>query len=57
LLEHPNTARGREFAQTRDLAPEEIAQMLGGQIVWQEDRNGEWAAVLRFNRSYEAELR
>jgi hypothetical protein len=31
--------------------------MLGGQIVWQEDRNGEWAAVLRFNRSYEAELR
>lgn len=57
LLEHPGTAQGREFAQTRDLAPAEIAQMLGGQIVWQEDRNGEWAAVLRFNRSYEAELR
>jgi 4-amino-4-deoxy-L-arabinose transferase-like glycosyltransferase len=57
LLAHPNSARGREFAATRDLTPSEIATILGGRIVWQDDRNGEWAAVLRFNRSYNALLR
>ena len=56
LMSHPNTRRGREFAATRDLSPTEIAAMLGGQIVWQDDRNGEWAAVLRFARSYDARL-
>jgi 4-amino-4-deoxy-L-arabinose transferase-like glycosyltransferase len=56
LMTHPNTRRGREFAATRDLRPEEIAQMLGGEIVWQDDRGGEWAAVLRFHRSYDARL-
>jgi 4-amino-4-deoxy-L-arabinose transferase-like glycosyltransferase len=56
LLAHPDSARGREFEKTRDLTPAEIAAMLGGRIVWQDDRNGEWAAVIRFNRSYEAEL-
>jgi 4-amino-4-deoxy-L-arabinose transferase-like glycosyltransferase len=56
LLAHPNSRRGREFAATRDLTPNEIAAILGGTIVWQDDRNGEWAAVLRFNRSYEAIL-
>jgi 4-amino-4-deoxy-L-arabinose transferase-like glycosyltransferase len=56
LLAHPNTARGREFAATRDLTPEEIAAILGGKVVWQDQRNGEWAAVLRFYRSYEASV-
>ena len=54
LLDHPDSRRGREFAATRDLTPAEIAAILDGRIVWQVDRNGEWAAVLRFNRSYEA---
>jgi 4-amino-4-deoxy-L-arabinose transferase-like glycosyltransferase len=54
LLAHPNTRRGREFAATRDLTPSEIAAILGGRIVWQDDHHGEWAAVLRFDRSYEA---
>ncbi len=57
LMAHPNSRRGREFAATRDLTPTEIAAILGGQIVWQDDHNGEWAAVLRFNRSYDASLK
>ena len=56
LLAHPDTRSGREFAATRDLSPDEIAALLGGTVVQQFDRNGEWAAVLRFNRSYEAYL-
>jgi hypothetical protein len=56
LIAHPNTQRGREFAASRDLTPKEIASILGGQIVWEDDRNGEWAAVLRFDRSYDAQL-
>ena len=56
LIDHPNTRRGREFSASRDLTPKEIATILGGQIVWEDDRNGEWAAVLRFNRSYDAQL-
>ena len=34
----------------------EIAVQLGGHIVFQAERGGEWAAVLRFPRSYEAGL-
>jgi 4-amino-4-deoxy-L-arabinose transferase-like glycosyltransferase len=56
LLTHPNTRRGREFATSRDLSPQEIAALLGGTVVVNYERNGEWAAVLRFNRSYEARL-
>jgi 4-amino-4-deoxy-L-arabinose transferase-like glycosyltransferase len=56
LEAHPDSRRGREFNATRDLTPKEIAGMLGGRIVWQDDRNGEWAAVLRFDRAYEARL-
>jgi 4-amino-4-deoxy-L-arabinose transferase-like glycosyltransferase len=56
LLHHPNTARGREFAATADLTPNQIAAILGGRIVFETDRNGEWAAVLRFDRSYEASI-
>jgi hypothetical protein len=55
-MEHPNTRRGQEFAASRDLTPAEIAGLLGGEIVWQDERGGEWAAVLRFHRSYYAQL-
>jgi len=54
LETHPNTRRGREFDATRDLTPQEIAALLGGHLVRNFYRNGEWAAVLRFDRSYEA---
>ncbi len=56
LLHHPQSRRGKKYLQQRDLSPAEIAAMLGGRIVWQDDRNGEWAAVLHFDRRYNAEL-
>jgi len=33
-----------------DLTPIEIAQLLGGDLVWQNERNGQWVAVLHFDR-------
>ncbi|HLI76813.1 MAG TPA: glycosyltransferase family 39 protein [Acidobacteriaceae bacterium] len=56
LLSNPASWRGRRYAADLDLNPTEIARLLGGEVVWQEDRNGEWAAVLRFRRSYNASL-
>ena len=54
LLQHPTTKRGREFAQERDLTPQEVAAILHGTVIVEYERNGETAAVLRFSRSYEA---
>jgi 4-amino-4-deoxy-L-arabinose transferase-like glycosyltransferase len=56
LLQHPNSRQGREFATDRDLTPAEIAALLHGQLIVTYERNGEWAAVLRFNRSYDARV-
>ena len=56
LLAEPHSRRGQAYAAERDLTPEEIAAELGGTIVFQDQRNGEWAAVLRFPRSYAAHL-
>jgi len=47
----------RFFDFHRDLAPGAIAHLLGGRIVWRDDRQGEWAAVLHFNRPQVASLR
>jgi 4-amino-4-deoxy-L-arabinose transferase-like glycosyltransferase len=54
LMAHPHSSRGRQFAASRDLTPTEIAAILGGTIVWHDNIHGEWAAVLRFNRTYDA---
>lgn len=40
----------RYFGFHRDLDPALIARLLGGRVVWSERRNGQWAAVLRFDR-------
>jgi 4-amino-4-deoxy-L-arabinose transferase-like glycosyltransferase len=57
LLSHPDSRIGRAFTTNPDLSPAEIAALLHGQIVWRSPNlDGEWAAVLRFNRSYEAKL-
>jgi 4-amino-4-deoxy-L-arabinose transferase-like glycosyltransferase len=55
----PTDADRRYFDFHDDLEPHEIALMLHGDIVWQaQDRDGEeWAAVLRFPRVVDAELR
>ncbi|RXS94642.1 glycosyltransferase [Silvibacterium dinghuense] len=39
-----------------DLTPRAAAHLLDGQIVWQEQRKGQWAAVLTFRRAIDAEL-
>jgi len=53
-MAHPHSRRGRQFAASRDLTPTESAAILGGTIVWHDNIHGEWAAVLRFNRTYDA---
>ncbi len=47
----------RYFAFHQDLSPESIAGLLGGTIVWQAQRHGQWAAVLHFDRPQLALLR
>jgi hypothetical protein len=42
----------RYFGYHRDLAPAEIARALGGAVTWQAERNGQWAAVLKFDRTF-----
>jgi hypothetical protein len=40
----------RFFDFHHDLTPEKIALLLNGQLIWEGDRNGQWAAVLHFDR-------
>lgn len=39
----------RYFGFHRDLPPAVVGRLLGGQVVWQEQRHGQWAAVLHFD--------
>ena len=57
-----NLSRGHQQADARyfdfhhDLLPEDAAAMLHGDVVWEERRRGEWAAVLHFPRVVNANL-
>ncbi len=51
-----NGADSTYFDAHRDLLPGEIARALGGHVVWQQQRKGQWAAILRFDRSYDVRL-
>ena len=57
-----NLARGNEPTDTKyfdfhcDLSPAEVATLLHGDLVWQAQRKGEWAAVIHFPRIVEARL-
>ncbi|WP_263409982.1 ArnT family glycosyltransferase [Terriglobus tenax] len=46
----------RYFDFHRDLLPAEAAALLHGKVVWQGERNGEWAAVIRFPRLMDASV-
>jgi 4-amino-4-deoxy-L-arabinose transferase-like glycosyltransferase len=50
----PSDARYFDFHH--DLRPAEAAALLHGEIVWQAQRNGEWAAILHFPRIVNAAL-
>ena len=47
----------RYFGLHRDLPPEVIAARLGGALVWQREDHGQWIALIRFNRQFEAAVR
>ena len=52
----PSGDRGsdqRFYDYHRDLLPAEIARELGGTVSWQQERKGQWAAVLAFPRGYD----
>jgi hypothetical protein len=63
--EHPLLARWRLWQETKrryfgfhtDLPPEVAAQILGGQIVFREQRTGQWVAIVRIDRIEEANLK
>jgi len=44
----------RYFGLHRDLAPEAIALELHGALVWKRTDHGQWMALIRFNRQFEA---
>jgi Dolichyl-phosphate-mannose-protein mannosyltransferase len=46
----------RFFDFHHDLAPETVAHILEGDVVWQQQHKGQWAALLHFNRAVEASL-
>jgi 4-amino-4-deoxy-L-arabinose transferase-like glycosyltransferase len=56
LSQHTQNSDARYFDFHRDVLPAEAARLLHGEVLWQASRNGEWAAVLRFPRSFEAQL-
>ena len=47
----------RFFDFHADLAPETAARILRGDIAWEAHRQGQWAAVLHFDRATDAELK
>jgi hypothetical protein len=47
----------RYFGLHHDLPPEQIASQLGGALVWKQEDQGQWIALIRFNRQFEAALR
>jgi hypothetical protein len=46
----------RYFGLHHDLPPEEIARLLHGDLVWQQQDHGQWIALIRFNRQFDAWL-
>ena len=46
----------RYFDLHYDLAPEAIALALHGDLVWKQEDQGQWIALIRFNRQYDAQL-
>jgi hypothetical protein len=46
----------RYFGLHQDLRPEEIARELHGTMVWKQQNQGQWIALIRFNRQFDARL-
>jgi hypothetical protein len=50
-------AKRRFFGFHRDLPPALAAQILGGHVVFEEHRRGQWVAVIEINRAFDAQRR
>ncbi len=46
----------RYFGLHHDLPPEEIALRLHGDLVWEQQDHGQWIALIRFSRQFDARL-
>ncbi|MFZ1083583.1 MAG: glycosyltransferase family 39 protein [Terracidiphilus sp.] len=46
----------RYFGLHHDLPPEQIARELGGTLVWKQQDQGQWIALIRFNRQFDARM-
>jgi 4-amino-4-deoxy-L-arabinose transferase-like glycosyltransferase len=46
----------RYFGLHHDLPPEAIALQLHGDLVWKQEDHGQWIALIRFNRQFDARL-
>jgi hypothetical protein len=44
----------RFFGYHRDVPPEVAAQLLGGEVVFQESRNGQWVGVIEIQKVVDA---
>lgn len=44
------------FGLHHDLSPVQIARLLGGQLEWERHANGQWAALIRFHRQWDARV-
>jgi 4-amino-4-deoxy-L-arabinose transferase-like glycosyltransferase len=46
----------RYFGLHHDLPPEQIARQLHGFLIWKQQDHGQWIALIRFNRQFDARL-
>jgi len=51
-----NRLQERFFDYHQDLGPEQIALMMQGKIVWQQQRGGQWAAIIALDHVQNARL-
>jgi hypothetical protein len=47
----------RYFGLHHDLPPDQIAQRLGGDLVWEKEDQGQWIALIRFERILDAQFK
>jgi hypothetical protein len=56
LGQESRTMDERYFGLHHDLQPEEIARQLAGTLVWKQQDHGQWIALIRFNRQFDARV-
>lgn len=50
------TLKAKYFGYHRDMEPDEIAAQLGGRVVFEKHRDGQWVAVIALERAQDAKL-